>query len=150
MSALTRREVAVLLLASGAWVVTSQSAAPAAEDSPLSPEKIVEKKFEGKATVEFVVGEVYLEPESWAAEAWRSVPLRIVPKAAGEKGQVEVLVSGETANRLKRLGIEDPALHFQGKVLRVSGTVERIIKRSGTVYRIQVKGLDQLDDIRKP
>jgi hypothetical protein len=132
--------------------MTGLSTAPAAEESPLSPEMIVEKDFRGKATVEFPVGEVYLNVDGWSAsghDGWKAVPLRIVPKAEGEKGKVEVLVSGKTVTRLNRLGIEDPAQHFLGKVLRVSGTVERVVKRSGTVYRIQVNSLDQLEDIRK-
>jgi hypothetical protein len=52
-----------------------------------------------------------------------------------------------------QLGIEDPAEHFQGKILRVSGTVERL-KRPSTplvqVYRILVTDLDQLQSVRKP
>src|SRR6266540_4092031 len=56
MLTLTRREVAALLLACGAWAVTGPPVALAAEEKPLTPETIVAKKFEGKATVEFQVG----------------------------------------------------------------------------------------------
>jgi hypothetical protein len=112
----------------------------------------LEKKFEGKATVEFTVGEVYLDSKSWSIEDFKSASLRIVPKAAGGKflGQVSVIVSRETVNRLKQLGIEDLAEHFRGKVLRVSGTVEALVwLRSGPHYTIQINSLDQIEAIRK-
>jgi len=151
MFRLTRREVVALLLACGTWAVTGLPDALAGEEMPLSPETIVEKKFEGKATVEFQVGEVGLMLTSRATSLDESLPLHIAPKAAGKKGvQVYVLVSWETATRLKRLGIEDPAEHFRGKLLRVSGTVERLSGSSGTAYRIQVNSLDQLEAVRRP
>jgi hypothetical protein len=146
----TRREVAAFLLTCGAWALIGQLVAHAAEESPLSAEMIVEKKFEDKTTVQFSVGKVYLMPSSWTTAAIKSAPLRIVPKAAGDNSQVSVIVSRETANRLKRLGIENPDEHFRGKVLRVSGTVERLSGSSGPEYRIQVTSLDQLEAIRKP
>src|SRR5262249_14974753 len=104
-------------------------------------------------TVEFTVGEVYLMPSSWAASAddeWGSVPLRLVAKAAGKTDPVYVLVSGQTVARLRQLGIEEPAEHFRGKVVRVSGPVERWAKRAGTNSRLPVNSLDQRDFIRKP
>ncbi|HEY7315872.1 MAG TPA: hypothetical protein VH643_41465 [Gemmataceae bacterium] len=152
MFALTLRAVAVLLLACGTWAVTGTPAL-AVNENPLSPETIVEKSFTGKATVEFLVGEVYLKHSSWAASAhrrWKAVPLRIVPKADATKERVMVLLSGEITARLKRLGIENPSEHFRGKVLRVSGTVECFQTRAGPEYRIQVNSLDQLEAIRKP
>jgi hypothetical protein len=128
-------------------------AAGAADEAPLSPETIVAKDFVGKATVELSVGEVYLQISSWAAEAhdrWKAVPLRIVPKGDAVRGRVMVLLSGETTARLRALGIATPAQHFLGKVLRVSGTVERFQTRAGLEYRIQVNSLDQLEAVRKP
>jgi hypothetical protein len=150
MFTLTHRTVVAVLLACAA---PGAPAARAAEEKPLSPETIVAKDFEGKATIEFAVGEVHLQPASWAASSdggWKVVPLLVEPKADAAKGRVTVLVSGETAVRLKQLGIESPAEHLSGKVLRVSGTVERIPTRSGPRYRLQVNGLDQLEAIRKP
>src|SRR5262249_23470321 len=108
MFASTRRAVAAVLFACGAWAVTPPPPAGAAGDPPRSPETILEKKVEGKATVEFAVGEVYLRPTSWAASSdqrWQAVPLRIVPKADATKERVMVLVSGQTVARLKGLGI---------------------------------------------
>ena len=150
MFTLTRRDGAAFLLCCVAWAVASPPVALAAEENPLSPEAIVDKNFEGKATVEFSVGEVYLMPSSWTTAAFKSAPLRIVTKAVGNKGQVSLIVSRETANRLKSLGIENPDEHFRGKMLRVSGTVERLSGNSGLEYRIQVNSLDQLEAIRKP
>jgi hypothetical protein len=152
MSTLTRRAVAAFLVVFGASAVVGQPVARGCEESPLSPETIVEKKFEGKATVEFTVGEVYLESKSWSVEDFKSAALRIVPKPTEGKvqGQVSVIVSRKTANRLKQLGIEDPNVYFRGKVLRVSGTVEVEWHRAGPEYRIQVNSLDQIEAIRKP
>jgi hypothetical protein len=72
MFTLTRREVAAFLLACAAWAVTGPPVTLAAAENPLSPETIVEKKFKGKATVEFSVGEVYLRPTSWATSSERA------------------------------------------------------------------------------
>lgn len=122
-----------------------------AEKKPLTPALIVEKKFEGQATVEFPVGEVGLMLTSRATTIEESEPLHIAPKAEGKQtGQVYLLVSWEAATRLKRLGIENPGEHFRGKVVRVSGIVERLAGRSGQEYRIQVTTLDQFEVIRKP
>jgi hypothetical protein len=128
-------------------------AAQASVEEPLSPETIVKKNFVGKATVEFLVGEVYQHPTSWAASSdrnWAAVPLRIVPKSLATAGRVSVLVSAEVCERLQRLGIENLAEHFRGKVLRVSGSVERLPVNGGGDYSIQVNSLDQLEAIGKP
>jgi hypothetical protein len=153
MFALTHRAVAAVLLACGAWAVTGTPIARAAGEGPLSPETILEENFEGKATVEFSVGEVYLKPTSWAVSSdnhWQAAPMRIVPGTDATKERVMVLLSGETTARLKKLGIENPAEHFRGKILRVSGTVERFQTRAGPEYSVQVNSLDQLEDIRMP
>jgi hypothetical protein len=144
----TRRAVALLLLA-----CATPPAASATEAKPLSPETIIEKNFEGKATVEFTVAEVYLKPASWAVSSdrhWEAVPLQVVAKDTATTPRVLVLVSGEVTARLKQLGVEEPAGHFRGKVLRVSGTVVRGQRRDGPEYRILVNSLDQLEAIHKP
>ena len=143
----TRRAVALLLLACVA------PTASAAEEKPLSPETIIEKNFEGKATVEFIVAEVYLKPASWAVSSdrhWKAVPLQVVAKDTATTPRVLVLVSGEGTARLRQLGVEEPAAHFRGKVLRVSGTVVRGQRRDGPEYSILVSSLEQVEAIRKP
>ena len=151
MSSLTRREVVGLVSAGVVAAVAGLPAAGAADEKPLTPAAIAEKKFEGKATVEFPVGEVGLMLTSRATTTEESEPLLITPKADGKKtGPVYLLVSWEAATRLKRLGIENPAEHFRGKVVRVSGTVERLTGRTGPEYRIQVTNLNQFEVIRKP
>jgi hypothetical protein len=150
MSSFSRREV-VGLASAGVVSVAMGLPVGAAEEKPLTPEAIAEKKFEGIATVEFTVGEVGLVLTSRDTSTEESEPLHIAPKAAGKKaGRVHVLVSWEAATRLKRLGIENPADHFRGKVVRVSGTVERLTGSPGPEYRIQVTTLDQFEVIRKP
>ena len=131
----------------------------AAEEKPLTPETVVAKKFEGKATVEFPVGAVDRMLTGRIQLDGETDPLHITDNGGG---RVSVVVSWEVATRLKRLGIEDPAEHFRGKVVRVSGTVERFeggfgpiyltdrLVEPGPEYRIQVTGLDQLEVIRKP
>jgi hypothetical protein len=150
MSALTRREVIGFVSAGVAAAVAGRPAG-AAEEKPLTPAALVEKKVEGQATIEFPVEEVGLILTSRATLTDESEPLFIAPKTADKKaGRVYVLVSWEVATRLKRLGIENPAQHFQGKVVRVSGTVERLTGSTGPEYRIQVTSLDQFEVIRKP
>lgn len=151
MSALTRREVVGLVSAGMVSLATGRQTAVAAEDKPLTPETIVGKKFAGKATVEFVVGEAGVMLTGRITLVGESEPLHLAPKGDGKKrSPVYVHVSWESATRLKRLGIDDPAGHFRGKVVRVSGTVERLEGESGAEYRIQVTNLDQFEDIRKP
>jgi hypothetical protein len=163
MITLTAR-VTGLFLAGLAWAGTNSHFAfgavplrsPAVPQGPLSPEMIVEKNITGKATVEFLVDEVYLLPESWAVSAndrWKAVPLHIVPKNAGKSGafyKMSVIISGQVVSRFKQLGIKNPAEHFRGKVLRVTGTLTSQEKRAGTFYRLEVTNLDQLQVIASP
>ncbi len=158
MFSASRRAVNARLLANSVVAVVCLSLACAADEKreqPLTPEMILETKFEGKATVELQVGEVRtVNIDSVFVPEVSHVQV-IQAKIAGAKiGQeLVVTVSREIATRLLKLGIEDPAEHFRGKILRVSGTVEQI-KRPSTptamVYRIQVTNLDQLESIRKP
>ena len=151
MPSLSRRDALRLVSAGVVAVTMALPMVGAAEEQPLTPEAIMEKKVEGKATVEFPVGEVGVMLTSRATLADESEPLHIAPKTARKKAVgVYVLVSWEAATRLKRLGIENPAEHFRGKVVRVSGTVERLTGSSGPEYRIQVTSLDQFEVIRKP
>ena len=164
MITLAPRVAAALVLAGIAWVGASPSVAlghgistaPAARQGPLSPETIIAKNITGKATVEFVVGEVQLMPATWSASAhagWKEVPLNIYPKNIEKKGsfrQVSVIVSGQVAARLKQLGIDNLAQYFRGKVLRVTGTLTSQEKRAGTFYRLEVTSLDQLQVITPP
>ena len=146
MRSVSRREVIGLVSAGVVTVAMGSRVSGAAKEKPLTPETIVAKEFEGKATVEFTVGKAGVMLHGRIFMADESEPLHIAPKA----GRVYVVVSWETATRLKRLGIENPAEHFRGKVVRVSGTVERLAGSSGAEYRIQVTNLDQIEVIRKP
>ncbi len=100
----------------------------------------------GEATVEMTVSEVGRVRTSRGTRADESEPLTLVGKADGDL--IHVDVSWEAATRLKRLGIEDLAEHFRGKVVRVRGPVEPLTRRPGPAYRIEVKNLDQFEDIR--
>ncbi len=130
-------------------------AADEKREKPLSPESILENKFEGKATVELEVDKVRtLNIDSVFVPDVSHVQI-IKAKIPGAKTGQEflVIVRRKVATRLLMLGIADPAAHFRGKILRVSGTVEQIKRRStpsALVYRIVVTNLDQLERIRKP
>lgn len=58
MSSFSCREVFRFVSAGVVSVTMGLPVVGAAEEKPLTPETIVEKRFEGKATVEFQVGEV--------------------------------------------------------------------------------------------
>jgi WD40 repeat protein len=101
--------------------------------------------------VELTVIEVGRVRTGRSTRADESEPLTLVVKAPGEDGGlIHLDVSGEVATRLKRLGVEDPAEHFRGKVVRVRGTLERLTRRPGPASRIEIKDLDQFEIIRKP
>src|SRR5262249_30762909 len=142
------REVVAVLLSGVFGVVVGLPIAGAAQEKPLSPETILAKKFEGKATVEFLVGEVRtLNIDSLFVPGVSHAQI-IKAKVLGAKDgqEVVVIVSREIATRPLQLEIDDPAEHLRGKVLRGAGRVER---RSETQYQIRVTSPDQLETIRK-
>jgi hypothetical protein len=149
---------AVVALGSAVMAFASSPLARAAgekKEKPLSPETILEKKFEGKATVELQVGEVHtLNIDAmFVPDVSHAQIIKAKIREAKVGQEVLVIVTREVATRLLKLGIADPAEHFRGKILRVSGTVEQIERPStpsAIVYRIRVTNLDQLESIRKP
>jgi len=157
MLSVTRREVVALLSASAVAAALGMPVAGAAEEKkekPLSAETLLETKFTGKATVEFLVGEVAtvnIDALFVAGVSHAQIVKAMLPRVKDGQ-EFCVVVSRETATRLLRLGIDDPAEHFRGKVLRVSGTVERVERAlpSGTLYKIHATSLEQLESIRKP
>jgi hypothetical protein len=125
----------------------------AEEKKPLSAETILEKKVEGKATVEFLVREVHTLNIDALFVPDVSHAQIIKAKVSKDGHEFWVIVSREIATRLLRLGVVDPAEHFRGKLIRVSGTVERVAPPSlpsPAVYKLHVTSLDQLESIRKP
>jgi hypothetical protein len=148
----THRSTLAVLFTCGAWLTAGLPLALACGLATLTPQEISDKGFEGKAIVELKVAEVTLAIDSWAVDAnerWKAVPLRLEAKLAGTTNHVMVLISPQVVARLKQLGIENPADHFQGKVIRVMGTVQKQITWSGIEYRLPVTSLDQLDTVRK-
>ena len=152
MLSASRRAVVANLLSSAAVVIGGSSWARAADEQkekPLSPEVILEKKFEGQATVELEVGEVHTLNIDSLFVPDVSHDQIIKAKIPGAKTGQEflVIVKRDVATRLLKLGIEDPAEHFRGKLLRVSG---RVVRRSETQFQLRVTSLDQLEHLRKP
>ncbi|HXG12656.1 MAG TPA: hypothetical protein VNK04_23060 [Gemmataceae bacterium] len=107
--------------------------APAADDKPLPPVEAI-KKVNEKVTVQMEVkaaknrlekrGEIYLDSE----EDFRD------PK------NLAVVVTRAGAAKFKEVGIDDPAEHFQGKLIRVTGIV--ILKEGRP--RIEVDEVKQI------
>ncbi len=125
------------------------------QQKPLTPEAILENKFESKATVEFLVDEVRTVniDSTFMPGLSHAQIIKVKISEAKEGHEFLVIVSRETATRLLQLGIEDPAEHFRGKRMRVSGTVERVTPPSApakSIYKIHVTSLDQLENIRQP
>ncbi len=88
------------------------------EDKPLSPTEAI--KMVGKeVTVQMVVRssknalagrhEIYLDSE----EDFR------------DEKNLAIVITEEGAGKFKEVGIDDPAEHFRGKTIRVTGTVTR-------------------------
>jgi hypothetical protein len=112
--------------------------AGAAADKPITAEEAT-KKFGEKVLVEMVVraskerlekfGEIYLDSE----EDFRS------PKNLG------VVITKAGAAAFANAGIKDPATHFKGKTIRVSGTVSEKDKK----FRLIVEDPKQIEVVEK-
>ncbi len=138
---------------------SSMSSAPGAsvkEETkvrPLSPETILETKFEGKATVEVLVAEVEVRDGERFGGGVSHMPIVLHAKVErrNEGREFMVVLSKETVTRLRQLGIEDLSKHFGGKVLRVSGIVDRhALPDRFSFYRLHIVDLTQLESIRMP
>jgi hypothetical protein len=174
MFPISRRSVAGVLAALAMSTAVALPAAAADDDKPLTPEAILAKKFEGQATAEFVVGKAGQLFEARSIQPDESEAIYLAPTVDGKTGsRVYVILSWQVATRLRKLGIDDPSGHFQGKLLRVSGAVKQLTGdnlpksrllfwargqyKSETVtsgtepeYFISVTSLDQLVLVRKP
>jgi hypothetical protein len=99
-----------------AFVLVAAAAARGLEDKPLSPEDAI-KKVNEKVTVELLVkasknriekrGEIYLDSEEDFHD----------PKNLG------VVITKAGAAKFAEAGVKEPAAHFKGKTIRVTGTV---------------------------
>jgi hypothetical protein len=124
-----RRPAALLALA----LASATLAAEDKEGKPLSAAEAI-KRVGQKVTVEIRVrasknalerhGEIYLDSE----ENFR------------DEKNLAVVIDKEGAARFKAAGVDDPAAHFKGKTIRVTGTVTLHEKRP----RIVVKDPGQL------
>src|ERR1022692_1589501 len=95
------------------WVVRE---APAGDSKPLTPAEAI-KKVNEEVTVQMLVkatknrlekrGEIYLESE----EDFR------------DEKNLRIVVTKTGAAKFKDAGVDDPAVHFKDKMIRVKGTV---------------------------
>ena len=98
------------------FVLVATAAARGLEDKPLSPVDAI-KKVNEKVTVEMLVkasknriekrGEIYLDSEEDFHD----------PKNLG------VVITKAGAAKFVEAGVKEPAAHFKGKTIRVTGTV---------------------------
>jgi hypothetical protein len=103
-------------MVAGALALVGAIAARGAEDKPLSPADAI-KKVNEKVKVEMLVkasknriekrGEIYLDSEEDFHD----------PKNLG------VVITKAGAAKFADAGVKDPAAHFKGKTIRVTGTV---------------------------
>jgi hypothetical protein len=99
------------------------AAAGAKDAPPLSPAEAIEQIGKPQVVVELTVksakdrlvkrGIIYLDSEDDFAD----------PKNLG------VAISAQAAAKFKKAGIADPAEHFQGKTIRVTGCIMRFEER---------------------
>jgi hypothetical protein len=125
--------LAVVSLAAGACL------AFAAGDKPLTPVEARQKVGE-KVTVEMAVraakdrlerrGEIYLDSEADFRDA----------------KNFAVVITKAGAASLKKVGIGNPAGHFQGKTIRATGTVKEMDK----VPRIEIDDAKQIKIADRP
>ncbi|QVL32726.1 hypothetical protein KIH39_02055 [Telmatocola sphagniphila] len=112
-----------------------------------TPTQIISGKFEGEATVEFKVAKCGRVLTNGVTRADECEMLQLQPK--DEK--FILYLTRETATRLKQLGIDDPATHFEGKLVRVTGSVVQKLHSDGKPwFEITVSNLEQIAAIRKP
>jgi hypothetical protein len=113
------RPLAALLVLSAAGWVTGQ---PTQDAKPLTPAEAIKRENE-KVTVEMTVKasknalqkrkEIYLDSE----EDFRDAK------------NLAAVINEEGAAKFKDAGVDDPAAHFKGKTIRVTGTVTRVDDR---------------------
>ena len=131
----------------GASALGSGTTIGAEPEKPLTPDDIVAKKVQGKATVEFAVAEVSEIPTGGGVEMTGSPQLCLSAKSPkAEKFYVEV--SWLVSQRLRDIGIDDVPAHFRNKVVRVAGDVT-LSKSKEPSYHVFVTSLDQIEVIRK-
>jgi hypothetical protein len=142
------------LRASGADEDKEKPEKKANEQILLSAADVLDKKVLGQATVEFLVDEVRTLDIDSVFKPGTSHAQIVKAKTGGEKRDQEFLmiVSKESATALLKSGIVDVPGYFSGKQIRVSGIIERIDRPPGetTVYKIHVRRLDQLENVRRP
>ena len=105
-----------------ALVCASVVVADEKESKPLTPAEAI-KKVNEKVTVEMVV-----QASKNALEKRKEIYLDSEEDFRNEKN-LAVVINADGAAKFKEAGVEDPAAHFKGKTIRVTGTVVLYEKR---------------------
>jgi DNA/RNA endonuclease YhcR with UshA esterase domain len=123
----------------GVLLAIAMAPAAASEDKPLTPVDAI-KRIHEKVIVQMVVkasknrlekrGEIYLDSEEDFHD----------PKNLG------IVITKTGAAAFAKAGIKEPAAHFKGKTIRVTGTVIRKEKRP----RIEVDDPKQIEIVPLP
>jgi hypothetical protein len=128
------------------------AATPAEKTSPknakkepdvLTPAEAIKQRDKGKVTVQFEVASVEAFLLDGAiAEGSRISRLEVRLK---DGNNFSARLTGRVTYQIERLGI-DPAKHFSGKVVRVTGRVQQI--ESARTFQIVVDDLNQFEVVR--
>jgi hypothetical protein len=137
-------------------VITSPKSAKK-EPDVLTPEEAIKQRSKEKLTVQFKVTEVIVQPlEGPVAVGYKEGPyIRLM-----HSKEFSVLLRGPASYQIVRLGI-DPAKHFSGKSVRITGRIlpdpyqiiegnpPRVIENEkGPPFQIMVDDLDHFEVVR--
>jgi hypothetical protein len=152
MAAVNHCAFVLLLLVAGSLPWTSSWAdEPEPAVVPLSPAELFDKKVVGKATVEFVVGEIdELNIDSVFMPGKGHAQI-IKAKLPGVKGDAEfiVIITRDVATALLKSGVTNVTDHFRNKQLRITGAITRLERPPGkTTCRLEVTKLGQLERVK--
>jgi hypothetical protein len=142
-----------LLILAAVSSVAADDDKPKQEPRPLSAATILAEKLSGEMTVAFLVEEVHTLQIDSVFKPGTSGPqiLKSKKDVAKDEDEFWVIVHREPATELVKMGIADPAKHFRGKVMRVSGTVERVtngLAPGKDLFKLQVRGVAQLVSVK--
>jgi hypothetical protein len=108
------------------------------DDKPLTPAEAIEKVDE-KVVVEMVV-----QASKNRLEKFKEIYLDSESNFKNEKN-LAVVITETGAAKFKEAGIDEPAGHFKGRTIRVTGTVTLKDKRP----RIEVSDPKQIEVVKK-
>ena len=126
-------------------------AGAAKEQAVVTPEQLFRGKLTGPVRVEFTVAK-YGQILPLRRDATTPNVVVILEPKYNEGGidRLQVYLPDKMLARFGQLGVEDVRSHLLGKVVRVSGTLQRVEgANGGSDYHLLIESLDQFESIRK-